>query len=308
MVQRSRPKPEQEDFQKMQHPRKTARRLAAIAFSIAAALSASTVRAGLMDESLFGPSNEERIAEWSKAPEKKLRWGDWDSLQLVARDGGSKSNSHPVVLDPALLAKALSSIEGKPFKDTKPVFSQAEVKRFVPAIVAALAKASPDQELVFVSTGQHAWTGLVAPVLGNAGRIFYADGKLNLIFGMLHSDFPLAQGNRDGGSVATRPDVKINFGSRAAASKDVLIVGVKEGEAQLLRSDWIAVSIGAGAATAAVSPSTAKPAAPAASDPGTDAFYSKQEGRLKALQRLRDQGLITDAEFQAKRAQIIKDL
>ena len=294
----------------MQHPRKMARRLATIALSLATAISASTVQAGLLDETLFGPTNEERLAEWAKTPEKKLKWGDWDSLQLVVRGSGSTPNSHPVQLDPEQLTKALTAIQGRPFKDTKPVFSKDEVKRLVPAIIAGLRAASPDQELAFVSTGQHAWTGLVAPVLGNSGRIFYADGRLNLIFGMLHNDFPLNQGNRDNASFTARPDVKINFGSRSSMTQGIEITGVTEGEAKLVRNDWIAITVGPAAAATAAAPASSsnRAASPAASDPGTDAFYSKQEGRLKALQRLRDQGLITDAEYQAKRAQIVKDL
>lgn len=284
----------------MQHKRMKSRFLATLALAVAATLATPTVQAGLLDQSLFGPSDEKRLDEWAKNPDKKMTWGEWDFVRLAVRGTGSKPNAHPVQLNVKQVANALASVQGMPFKEVKPVFSESEVTRLSLAIVAGLKSATPDQELIFVTTGQHAWTGLVAPVLGNAGRVFFADGKLNIILGMHHSDFVA---DKQSGS---RQDPKFDFGSRSVEAKDVRLTGVTEGQATLVRNDWIALTLQPDSSPAA---SGAAPAnAPAAAVPSADAFYTKQESRLKALQRLRDQGLITDAEFQAKRAQIIKDL
>ncbi|QSI78788.1 SHOCT domain-containing protein [Niveibacterium microcysteis] len=285
----------------MQHKRMKSRFLATLALAMTATLVTPTVQAGWFDQSLFGPSDEKRLNEWAKSPEKKMTWGEWDFIRLATRGDGSKPNAHPVQLNVKQVAAALASIQGMPFKDVKSLFSDSEVERLSQAVVAGLKNATPDQELVFVSTGQHAWTGLVAPVVGNCGRIFFADGKLNVLLGMHHADFVADKQN------GSRLDPKFDFGSRTLPAKNVNLTGVTEGQATLVRNDWIALTLQPDNTPAAASatPSTA-PAATAA--PIGDSFYTKQESRLKALQRLRDQGLITEAEFQAKRAQIIKDL
>ncbi|GAA5183849.1 hypothetical protein GCM10025771_36450 [Niveibacterium umoris] len=293
----------------MQYLHKKARSLAVAALTIATGLATVPSHAGLFDETLFGPSDEKRLEQWTKSPEKKLTWGDVDFVRLVARNGGSP-NAQPVSLDVKQVAAALATIQARPFRDVKELFSEDEIKKLSPAIVAALKIAGPDQDLAFVISGQHAWTGLVAPVLTNTGRIFFADGKLNIIIGLLQAD---VVGNKLYGS---RQDPKFDLGSRTAPAKDVKIIGVTEGQAQLVREDWIALTLAPSAAPAVAGAAVAAPAAGAAAtakpataaEPGTDAFYAKQESRLKALQRLKDQGLITETEFQAKRAQIVKDL
>lgn len=65
-------------------------------------------------------------------------------------------------------------------------------------------------------------------------------------------------------------------------------------------------------AAPAPAPAAAPPAAgaarPAARAPRDAAFYEEQESRLRALRRLRDADLITEAEFQRKRKEIIDAL
>lgn len=281
----------------MQHKRMKSRFLATLALAVTATLATPTVQAGLLDQPLFGPSDEKRINEWAKNPEKKMAWGEWDFVRLAVRGDGSKPNAHPVQLNVKEVATALAAIQGRPFKDVKPLFSESEVVHLSMAIVAGLKNATPDQELIFVSTGQHGWTGLIGAAVGNCGRIFFVDGKLNIILGMHHSDFIAEKQN------GSRQDPTFDFGSRKVEAKDVHLTGVTEGQATLVRNDWIALTLQPDTASAIGAATTVAPGAPS-----TDAFYAKQESRLKALQRLRDQGLITDAEFQTKRAQIIKDL
>jgi hypothetical protein len=64
------------------------------------------------------------------------------------------------------------------------------------------------------------------------------------------------------------------------------------------------------AAPPVVAPAPAAPAAvaPAAPQPRDERFYDEQSQRLKGLQRLRDQGLISEAEYQQKRREILQAL
>jgi cytochrome c-type biogenesis protein CcmH/NrfG len=62
---------------------------------------------------------------------------------------------------------------------------------------------------------------------------------------------------------------------------------------------------GSGSAATAPAPPAAA-AAPRA--PDADALFQSVSERLKALQRLRDGGLITEQEFQEKRREILRQL
>ncbi len=321
------------------YPKHHHRRL--LASLIAAAAIGGTVpaQAGWFDSPLFGGSDSTRLAKWLEHPDSGfMRWGDWDRVKVDARGGGEDGppNQQPVQISAEQVAAALASIQCLPYKETRALFSEDEVKRLAPAIAGALQKAGPNDDIIFVSTGQHAWSGLMAPMLGNVGRIFVQSGRLNVLLGQMHANFvsDYQQGSRQYPT--------FQYGSRGLQTKGVRLVGVSSGDGKLIRDDWIAVTLppaqaiaqqpvaqpkatyvvpaagGAPVAAPAVAPATAvaptvgTTAAPAAvapaNDPDTENFYRKQESRLRALQRLRDQGLITEAEFRQKRAEIMKDL
>jgi len=64
-----------------------------------------------------------------------------------------------------------------------------------------------------------------------------------------------------------------------------------------------------GPAPAATPTAPAAPAAPSAPAPAdSDAIYRQVAERLKALQKLRDTGVITEEEYQQKRREILKAL
>ncbi len=80
-----------------------------------------------------------------------------------------------------------------------------------------------------------------------------------------------------------------------------------------LRPDWLALPLAPASPTpaTALAPAPAAPApqaaAPAIPKPGQD-FYDLQYQRLKALKRMRDENLISEAEYQEKRGAILKTL
>lgn len=292
------------------------------ALILSAALATPAAHAGFFDD-LFGGKESTRLEKWAASADDTMKWGEWDFLRIETRGSQAQPSAQPVQLTEEQVATALASIRIQGFKETTLLFSEDEIRRFAPAIAIGLAKANAYQDLAFVSTGQHAWSGLMAPLLANSGRIFFSEGRLNLILGSAHVDFlsDLRQGSRQA--------PRFDLGSRGTRSPKVTIVGVDKGDAKIIREDWVAIAIGDAVAPAApavpaanavnrdrimpVSPASRPVAQPApqatpAAEPAADPFYSKQEVRLRSLKRMRDQGLITDEEFQQKRAEILKNL
>lgn len=297
------------------------RHKAALLVALLASLAAPTSQAGFFD-SLFGSGNENgRIEQWAAKPDRALKWGEWDQITLERHAG--LANAQPVQISTEQVAASLASIQVQVFRQIKPLFSELEVRRFSLAISLALAKAGADQDLVFISTGEHE-SGLMSPTLANSGRIFFADGRLNVLLGMAHKDFlvDLRRGSQQ--------PPRFETGSREAAAPDVKILSAGKYDAKLVRSDWIAIAppkIEVKAAPLKIVPVAGKPIggkpvtviaplsaapriqpAPIAAPADEEAFYGKQEARLRVLQRMHQQGLIDDAELKAKRAAILGDL
>jgi hypothetical protein len=107
-------------------------------------------------------------------------------------DGAMPSpNDQPVQLDPLKLRQVLGAIDlwgKKGFfskdQDTTPVFSASELDILARAIAVGLARAKPDQDVTFWIVGMHEGT-FSKEQQGIAGRVFFKNGKLNLIFGDL---------------------------------------------------------------------------------------------------------------------------
>lgn len=289
-----------------------------LALATAAAFAAAPAAyAGPLDSltDLFSDS-ESRITVWIANPSERLNLSPWDYIELQQRSGAEKGapNQHPVQLSADAVARALSSVQVVLGKDTVALFEQGEVSRLSRAIAGSFSKATPDQDLVFVSTSRHKELGAYGAKLTNTGRVFYADGALQLVVGLQLSDALL--GLRPG----TSPTRSLDPGKRAKSAERVKIVDSGQSGARLVRNDWIAFRLdatapAASAAPAALAPAAAPAAAPVAQpaaatavDPAVQRHFSQQESRLVLLKRMRDQGLITEAEYEAKRAEALKNL
>lgn len=275
-------------------------------------------------------------SEWKAHSDKPFRLGDWEYVKLVRRSGSEigAPNQHPFKLTPEQVAQALQKLKVGGDKGNTQLFTEQELKQLGPVVAAALEVATPDQDIVFLSRGRDADAGILGLELANAGRIFMADGKINLILGTERSE--VLNALRPGIPPQVPPFTGLRqhqaSGVKLAASQDV----------QLLRPDWGSIAplniaplstalpvptntapptIAASATsissstvnpTAAISPATtaattatstfAAPNAPAGSP------SSNIEARLILLNRLHQQKLITDTEFQQKRAEILKEL
>lgn len=290
------------------------RRLCLALATAAAFTGAPAAHAGPLDglTDLFSDS-ESRLTVWVTNPSERLNLSPWDYIDLQQRSNAEqgKPNQQPVQLSADAVARALSSVRVLQGKETVALFEPDEVSRLSRAIAGSFSKARADQDLVFVSTGRHKELGAYGAKLTNSGRVFYVDGALNLIVGVQLSDALL--GVRPGHS----PTRSLNPGERAKTADRVKIVEPTSSGARLVRTDWIAIQLDAATPTAA--PAALLPAAPVAApqavaapttgvDPAVQQHFSQQESRLVLLKRMRDQGLITEAEYEAKRAEALKNL
>ncbi|HTT11229.1 MAG TPA: SHOCT domain-containing protein [Burkholderiaceae bacterium] len=265
-------------------------------------------------------------------------------VRIETREPGAPLNQQPVSITPQTLRELLMRVE-LPGKGNEPVFISSELDEIVPPLAQALARALPEQDVSFAVSGRHALGGL-APRSVTTARVFYIDGRLNLIFGLVRADWeneyrgsgyliPFEPGKREsmvdrnvrvasaGGAVNKRPDwIVID----PFAAPPPAIATPEPQPALPTPAVVIPAQPPAPAAPAAASRPAPAPAAPAATAPATaapaavpptlnppavadsEALYRQTSERLKALQKLRDTGVITEEEYQQKRREILKGL
>ena len=166
-------------------------------------------------------------------------------------DPAASPNDHPAQLASEAISNALAAlqiriVDGDPAaaEVRRSAFTAEELRNIAPRIASGLAKAGPRQDVTFSTIGSHPRTagGLVKDPGVNAGRVFYDDGKLNVIFGELQSGYrkryvygqrtedftPRQQGSRTKAeehewALVPRPGVELHSG---------------EG---VVRNDWVAI-------------------------------------------------------------------
>ena len=298
------------------HPRG----LAALALAVAALAGTAPAHAGVLD-ALFGKSAAatEGAATGSTPGRRQWQLGEFTELQLQPRESSAPANEHPQAVPAAQLRNWLQGVTLVRGNQREPLFGSEELATLPQVIVDALAVATPQDDLVLLSTSRRD-AGLLGTPYGLTARLFVQGGALQLIVHDARLDFY----NQYRGA---RILPTFQFGSRGAASK----VQLSSPDAASTRGDWLAFALAPKAAApvtapavAPVAPAAVAPAAPAraaapavapATTPaapagaGRDArFYDEQEQRLRSLKRLRDQNLITEEEYQAKRKEILQAL
>jgi hypothetical protein len=136
------------------------------------------------------------------------------------------------------------------------------------------------------------------------GRVFRRDGRLEVIVGLLHKDFE-NQFRATGWLLPFEP------GQRAKPVESATHVAVAAAMGERRRADWVAMNLDALPAPAAAGPAAGRPGAPAGvvAPPATaDSLYRSISERLKALQKLKDEGLVSEQEYQEKRKAILQSL
>ncbi len=223
-------------------------------------------------------------------------------------------NGHPAPIAEDLLRAALAAVRtgASLSRTTEPVFDEKELGEVVPKLAAALGRASPAQDASFAVFGHHGNFGENSPATVTTARVFVEGRQLNLIFG-------LVQARYDDGSFSG--PVELTPGRRARPVGNTWALGAEGAKTRERRSDWLVfdlASLGslpkpAEAAQEARPP--ARPAAaaspapiPAAKPDAADARYQEIQSRLKTLDRLRADGLITEDEYRERRRAILQSI
>jgi hypothetical protein len=239
----------------------------------------------------------------------KLNTFTW--VKRVPAEAGAPASAQPANLTPEALQAALGpvlvSLEGE---DTA-LFAKDELKPLAKALSEALALAKPGEDLVVLSTFKRS-SSFLEMAMGLTARLFVRDGTLNLIVHDARLDF-MSRYSVD----RTLPT--FTYGSRSTASG----VTLQAPGAIRLRADWLALPLSTIPAPApvvvpvtAALPAKATPTTPASpaitpdpsAGPRDAAFYEAQTQRLKALKKMRDEDVLTEAEYQQKREAILKTL
>ena len=285
------------------------------------------------------------------AASNSVIWERGDQIvKLVGQDDDSaKPNDHPTSITPDEIKAMLETLrlryadEG-PGSVQMPVFTQTDIDSLSKAFTIGLGRATPSQDLIFhvigarrLSSGALARRNRVC-----AGRVFYRDGNLNIIFGQVQT--PYRKKNVYG--QIGEDFYPRNYGKReAAANHDVVllpnaIASLYQGSGDA-RADWIVIKSNVAVAgdlpadkpDPVLAPTGASSAAPAVlaevpKVPSTSAIKSKEiatgqlertsaeaapstagvEARLKALKQLRERELISEDAYQAKMKEILQDL
>src|SRR5688572_29733287 len=162
-------------------------------------------------------------------------------------DAAAPPNDHPAQLASEAISNALAALririvdEDTATEAQRSVFTAEELRNLAPRIASGLAKAGPRQDVTFSTIGSHprAAGGLVKDPGVNAGRVFYEDGKINVIFGELQSGYrkrsvygqrtedftPRQQGSRTKAAeqewaLAARPGVELHSNAGGGVRND----------------------------------------------------------------------------------------
>jgi hypothetical protein len=231
-------------------------------------------------------------------------------------------NDHPAPLTADAISTALAALQirivdqASGTETLRSVFTRDELRDLAPRLASGLAKAGPQQDVTFSTIASHALVagGLIKDPGVNAGRVFYEDARLNVIFGELQS------GYRKRNVYGQRNDdfTPRQQGSRMKAEKHKWPLAAAPGvqfhsASDGVRNDWIEIdgaAVAAAASDAAKAPVAAAPAAAAGSGEGPAATKSGAdlEERLKTLKELRDKNLISEEAYRAKMQELLSEL
>jgi hypothetical protein len=227
-------------------------------------------------------------------------------------DATAPPNDHPAQVTSEAISSALAALrirvvdEGTAAETQRAVFTAEELRNLAPRIATGLAQAGPRQDVTFSTIGSHPRPGggLVKDPGVNAGRVFYDDGKINVIFGELQSGYRkrLVYGQR------TEDFTPRQEGSRTKAAENERGLAARPGielhsNAGGVRNDWVEID----AAAVASSPAAVSQA-PAAATPPAAKSSADIEQRLKTLKELRDKNLISEEAYRAKMQELLSEL
>ncbi|EBA00008.1 hypothetical protein [Marinobacter sp. ELB17] len=254
--------------------------------------------------------------------------GIGDAVKTVPIEPGTANNDHPVKISPQVLASLLNDLTMKPSPESddffglsrqplnQSVFKSDQSRRIAMALSRNLAAAAPDEDIAVRAEQQRTdrYVGLKDADI-TAFRVFFVDGKLNLIFGTLAKD-----PRTDASGVAPPPidapkrrlnrtaNIITEIGSRTKPGEGpaILLPNVNASPGGANRVDWLKFSKLTGSSNS--STKTVSQTAPRnihEKIDSTDDLLMPTGGKdlaekLKVIKQLRNQGLISDELYQEK--------
>jgi len=269
---------------------------------VLAACGTSTVKSG------NAYSNESQVVSYQYRPA-------YGFVRIERIESSAPENAHPFNISPAALRQILVPLKVKGTISVlpEPIFTDAELEEITTHLTTALAKAGPKEDVTFAVTGEHGIIagGKYSPKKVTTGRIFVRDGKLNVIFGIIHGPYEPKQWS-DGFEKPFTP------GARAGRIEYVWTILPEGARLADKRADWVIFDAAGIQATTAAPASAPVPAsapavqrsgnaaAPAATD--SDGRYREIESKLNVLNRLKQNGLITEEEYRERRRVILQGI
>ena len=268
-------------------------------------------------------------------------------------DGNRIPNDHPVTLDSKSITNALMMLEysdrdsDTDSVDTNRVFAISQARLLGNYLSTGLAKAGPDQDIVFTLAAHKAIAlGILKEKAFMAGRAFYKDNHLHIIIG--DYDRPVDKGKEAASGGAGITEVKYFFdeGQRSKPSdfKKTVITGngiELKLDGKRKRRDWFVIDVPAaseaylarieerknntgGIDTKAIEAESARLAKERRemrmemarmrkemeeiSDGSGGASTKTIEERMAVLDELLEKNLITKEEYEKKRKEILDDI
>jgi hypothetical protein len=228
---------------------------------------------------------------------------DFSFVRIEPIEPSAPDNAHPFRISDDALRHMLGTVmvkDGIGPTESK-LLTDEEMDQIVPHLTAALAAAGPKQDVTFASAGNRGLFGKYSARSVTTGRMFVRDGGLNVIFGVIHDEAELRQFEK-GVSEELHP------GSRTTRREK--IVAIVRGDARFAdsRPDWLIFD-------AAKTPAVAQPPTPKASTgtataapstPAADGRYREIEDKLRMLEQLRKNNVITEEEYREQRRAILQ--
>ena len=203
---------------------------------------------------LFKPDAPETDEQILQGQDGRTLWEAQAHLQyidIVDRDIAGAPNDHPTVITVDELRTVLGAIYvnelfGLTRRDV-PLFSTGELQILGTAMANGFSQAQENEDINFVLNGKH--RGLIATeTKTNTGRAFISNGRLNIIFGLIHEEFRTHE--KSTGQPIDRRLHPLNPGKRKFDSKPGIRVSIDKGQSYYIdpntnkeRTDWIVIDI-----------------------------------------------------------------
>ncbi len=201
---------------------------------------------------LFKADDPETDTEILQGQQGRTLWeARLQYVKIVDSDLPDPANEHPTVITAEELRTVLGSLYvnvrvGLTRRDI-PLFSIGELQLLSIAMANGFSQAQANEDINFVIIGKHA--GLITTESKtNSGRAFIKDGRLNIIFGLIHQDFRTK--DKLTGQEIDRRLHPLLPGKRTFDSKPHTRVAIDKGQSYYIdpetdkeRTDWLVIDI-----------------------------------------------------------------